>query len=140
MSNIKFFAIAAVQLALIAQPASAASIDLDQNASAHQRGAFAGARFKVPFGGKDAGEPAATLSLSSVQRSRGTGVSEISEGLQIGVQNEKLAFSVAGQAVETKSLGKDKAGISTLGWVGIGVGVLAVGFYGFARWVGSRSE
>lgn len=140
MSNVRMLTIAASLLGLLAQPCRAAPIDTHQNPSTHQRGAFAGARLRIPFDGKDHGRPAATVSLTSVQRDRNTGVSLMSEGVQLGFRKRGLALSIAGQPIDVQPSGTAKAGISTLGWVGIGVGVLAAGFYGFAQWADSRSE
>ena len=114
-------AITAAQL-VASGPAAAAELVDDSRSVRQERGAFAGARIRLPFGARqkvDAG-----LTLASAQRNA-SGAVKLSEGVELGVAGgRKLRLSAGGRPADVVS--KPKAGVSTTGWVGIGVGTLAV--------------
>ena len=66
MRALTIAALVAAQL-LATTPAPAADLH-DNGLATQQRAAFAGARIRVPFGGKDSGNVRAGLSLTSMQR------------------------------------------------------------------------
>ena len=68
MKKMTIAALVSAQLLAAAQPLSAAPLDDGRFASGEQqRGAFIGARFRIPFGGENSGRPRAALSLTSVE-------------------------------------------------------------------------
>lgn len=70
-----------------AVPAAAADLPREGGVTAQQRGTFAGARLRVPFGGSEAGRARAGLALTSVDRSRLAGGAErlrFAEGVELG--------------------------------------------------------
>jgi hypothetical protein len=114
-------ALAAVQL-VVATPAAAADL-IEDRASNQQRGAFAGASLRLPFGADQ--KPHAGFAFSPTQRNGATGTVKMSTGVELGFAGDrKLRLSIAGKPIDTNQ--KSKAGVSTLGWVGIGLGTVAV--------------
>ena len=114
-------------------------------------GAFGGVQVRVPLGGARAEAPKLSLGLAPAARSRrfdGAGQTRIGEGLQLSLQpNRPAELSLAGTRVDRLGLSPSgptregpRAGISTLGWVGIGVGVLVVAAGGFAIWLDEAME
>ena len=114
----------ASQLTLAAPPARAA--ELLSEGTAFQRGAFAGARLHLPLG-DSRDKPRAAIAFAPAARSRDTGSSLVGRGLELRLSERgALRFAAGGRALDAKN--KQKAGVSTLGWVAIGVGtVLALG-------------
>ena len=132
----------AAQLLAAAQPALAAELVDDRIAVAQQRGAFAGARVRVPLGTGTGAKARAGLTLVPVVQKEyrnGAVRTQYGEGLELGVSgNEKLELSLAGKRVSQLTEGKpgpdgSKAGISTIGWVAIGVGVVLVAVFVLAE-------
>ena len=133
MKRLTMSALVAAQIALAAQPACAADFG-DQRADAgQQHGAFAGARLRIPLGGAAGDRKArAGLTMAPVTQGRQTDGSirtRFGEGVEYrfaGGSKPELAFG--GRSMSQGRAGPDgrKMGISTLGWVGIGVGVVAV--------------
>jgi len=131
-------------------PATAASPD--QMASAHvDGGMFAGARLRVPLGGASPPKPRLMLSLAPMMRSQsadGRVQLRFGEGMAIGPgEGRALRISLAGQplsAFAPRAAKVDTAnanGISTIGWVAIGAGVLLVaGGVIFANALNNASE
>lgn len=127
-----------IGLALIApltatDAAWAADLIDDGSGQARQRGGFAGARVRLPLG--DTGEKAQVgLAVAGIERSRQTGESRLSTGLELGfARGMGLQLAVAGRAVPLNEIGRNgpggrKAGVSTLGWVAIGAGVAALAY------------
>jgi hypothetical protein len=64
-------ALIASQIAIAAQPVAAAELIDERPIAQQQRGSFAGARLRVPFGGRESGKPRASLSLTSMSRAGG---------------------------------------------------------------------
>jgi hypothetical protein len=100
-----------------------------------ETGTFAGLRVRMPFGGAAREPLRAGLAFAPTQR---TGYQDghirthIGEGLEFGVVGrEPLQFSLAGTPVNRLAEGRTgpdgrKAGVSTLGWIAIGVAATAV--------------
>jgi hypothetical protein len=94
--------------------------------------AFAGARLRVPLGGGKE-KPQAGLALTSALRSGATGEIRFAKGAELGFagNGSKLRLTLAGTPVSQLAQGGRapegrKQGVSTLGWVAIGVGFVAV--------------
>ena len=133
MKKLVVGALCAVQLVAV-QPAAAAEIVDAAQPEATQRGAFAGARLRVPLGGKTE-KARAGLAFAAVERARTTGESRIAPGLEYGFAGGRgLELAVAGRPL-AELRGERKAGVSDLGWVAIGVGtVLVVGVIAVGAW------
>ena len=115
-------------------PATAASFDQVERADV-QGGAFAGARLRVPLGGAVRPRPQLALTFAPMLRSAhadGRVRMRFGEGLGFGiVGRSSMHLPLGGRASNiTKQggvIGKDNAaGVSTLGWVGIGAGALVL--------------
>ena len=119
---------------LAAQPVAAAEIVGGAQAEATQRGAFAGARLRVPLGGGSE-KARAGLAFAAVERAPSTGSSRIAPGLEYGfAQGRGVELAVAGRPL-SELRGQRKAGVSDLGWVAIGVGaVVVVGVIAVGAW------
>jgi hypothetical protein len=101
MKKLTIGALLAAQLLGAAQPISAAPLDNDRIGLGEQhRGTFIGARFRIPFGGENAGRPRAALSLSAVDHGRqadGGMRTRFAEGIELGVSpNRPLTLSIGG--------------------------------------------
>lgn len=125
-------AIAAVMLA--AQPVAAAELVEAAATMPAQRGAFAGAQLRVPLG-RTAEKPQAGLAFAGLERSRTTGAQRMSQGLALGVDTAgKLQLAAGGRQIDREA--QRKMGVSTLGWVAIGVGAaVVVGVVGYGLWL-----
>jgi hypothetical protein len=125
-----------------AVPATAAEIYEPQASGQRQFGAFAGARLRVPLGGGKEGAHAG-LAFTNI-RVDAFGNRRFSKGMEFGFAgDETLRLSLAGQPMQAKKLAflpgtpgpqGRKAGVSTTGWIAIGVGVVAVGALAYAAW------
>ncbi|MBA3676458.1 MAG: hypothetical protein H0W74_03540 [Sphingosinicella sp.] len=136
MKSIITAALVASQIAAAATPAMAATIEDHQMASQRSIGGFAGARFRMPLGAKEK-KPEIGFALTTIQRNGPSGTMRFSQGVELGVSgNGTAGFSIAGRLLRPQSAtlvsrpGEapkgQKAGVSTIGWVLIGVGTLAV--------------
>jgi hypothetical protein len=131
------FAIATLlagQAMTTAQPAFAADLIERQTPL---MGAFAGARLRMPFGGRAHQRLRAGLTIAPtmhVRGSDGTSRTRFGEGLELGIaQNRPLELSIAGTRLDRLGVapggtgpGGRRAGVSTLGWIAIGVGATIV--------------
>jgi hypothetical protein len=117
-----------------AQPAAAASF---QEPAIVQSGTFAGARIRISLGGKQQDRKFhAGLTLAPTLRSQaitGETRTRIGEGLELGFTGKRpLTLSLAGRPVnrllpsDRKTDDEQRLGISTGGYVAIGVGVAAL--------------
>lgn len=90
----------AAQMLVAAQPAAAASLEDRLSITDQRRGAFIGARFRVPFGGDQSGRPRAALALTSLehgQNADGRIRTRFSEGIELGLSpNRPLTLWVGG--------------------------------------------
>ena len=123
--------VAAAQMLPAAQPAMAAELHQDRTGLPNQVSAFAGARLRVPLGGGRE-KPQAGLALTSTLRGGATGELRFAKGAELGFSgDEKLRLSLAGRPLSQLAPGRGapaggKAGVSTLGYVAIGVGVVVI--------------
>ena len=134
MKYLTMFALALIS----AQPVMAADLG-DTGASRTQRhGAFAGARLRVPLGSGHDEKVRAGLTVAPMAQSRGSDGSirtRFGEGMEFGLAGrEKAGLRIGGRSIAQLTEGRTgpdgkKLGISTLGWIGIGVGVAIVGTY-----------
>jgi len=118
--------------ALIAAPLTSAG---SQSMAIARPGAFVGARFQLPMGGEKSRGPRATLAIAPTQSrisSDGMIRTRIGEGLALNFGTKSgptitLAGVRADRAFESQSARQldatKKLGVSTGGWVAIGVGV-----------------
>ncbi len=119
---------------LVASPAIAAELHNDRSSGVTETGSFAGARVRLPIGGS-AGRDSlrAGLVMAPTQRSEQAGgriATRFGEGLELGfgANRRGVALSVAGRPLtgQSRDLPGPRAGVSTIGWIAIGVGVVAV--------------
>ena len=148
MRSLVLSLLAAGQLTFAAQPALAAGFEPAERA---RIGMFGGVQVRVPLGGSRAEAPRASLGIAPVTRSQrldGENRMRIGEGLQLSLQPDRpLELSVAGTRLDRLGLAPNgqtsdgaRAGVSTLGWVGIGVGAVVVLAGGFAIWLNEAME
>lgn len=116
---------------LAASPAGAASIQDHQELSQRSMGAFAGARLRMPLG-RNPQRPHLGFAIASTRRDGPTGAMRFSPGMEMGFTGDgKARFFVGGEswtlAPQSGERSKGpKAGVSTLGWVAIGVAATAL--------------
>ena len=100
-----------------------------------QAGAFGGFRIRLPFGGANRELVRAGLAFAPTVRTDyqdGRGRTRIGEGVEFGFAGRgPVQFSLAGIPVNRLAQGRTgpdgrRLGISTVAWIAIGVGVLAV--------------
>ena len=126
-------ALCAVQIAA-AGPAIAADLQPERGMGSARLGAFAGARLSVPLGGGSE-TPRAGLTLTSSLRSAEGSRLRFARGLELGFAgSDEPHLSLSGRPVAQLVQGRTgpdgrKLGVSTLGWVAIGVGVMAVAVF-----------
>ena len=138
--------VAAPQVLPAAQPAAAAELHQDRTAAAGQVSAFAGARLRVPIGGRE--KPRAGLALTSTLRNGPTGELRFARGAELGFSgtDSKLGLSVAGRPVSQLAAGRPgpggrKHGFSTAGWIAIGASAaIIVGGVLIFDYIGDQSE
>jgi hypothetical protein len=142
MKSLTMLAFVAAQIGLVAQPALAADLGDRGSAGAQRQGAFAGARLRVPLDGARAGKAQAGLTVAPILQARqadGSVRTRFGEGVELrlsGTTRPQLAFGGRTLAQLTQGrTGPDgrKLGISTIGWVAIGVGVAAVTVYALGQ-------
>lgn len=121
---------------LLAEPVQAAG--LTQNAGDVQFGTFVGARVRMSLGGDTPSRPDAALTIAPTLSRRafdGSTRMRIGEGVALSFKPEsKPSLTLAGvpadAALGLQRRGKvdanQKLGLSTVGWVAIGVGVAVV--------------
>ena len=137
MKRLMMAAIVAAQVAGSSQAAFAAELANHDGAAVQRQGAFAGARIRIPLGGADRQKVRAGLTVAPLRQSRaGDGGlrTGFGRGLELGVgESGRPALSLAGQRVDRLMLGRSgeapagtRKGVSTLGWVAIGVGFVAL--------------
>jgi len=138
MKKLTIGALVAGQLLGPVQPAAAA--DLVER-DTPQIGAFAGARLRIPLGGaREERRLRAGLTLAPTMRV-GAGRLRFGEGLEFGVAGrEPVRLSLAGTPVNRLAGGGrgpdgQRLGVSTLGWIAIGVGATVVVLVGAAALV-----
>ena len=125
--------IASLVVAQLATPAVAADLVTERNVVAQEAGAFAGARLRVPLRGTSSGPARAGFVMAPTLRTERSDLSSalrFGEGVELGLTRRGAAsLSLAGRPLtgdEARRAGGPRAGISTLGWVAIGTGVVLV--------------
>jgi hypothetical protein len=127
-------ALAAAQIVAAAQPAFAADLG-ERGTVAQRQGAFAGARLRIPLSGSRAGKAQAGLTVAPILQGRqadGSIRTRFGEGVELRMTGERgpqMAFGGRSLAQLTEGrTGPDgrKMGVSTIGWIAIGVGVAAI--------------
>jgi len=100
-----------------------------------ETGMFSGVRLRVPFGGAAREPVRAGLAFAPTTRTEhqdGRVRTRVGEGLEFGmVGREPMQFSVAGTPVNRLAQGRTgpdgrRLGVSTVGWIAIGVGASLV--------------
>ena len=137
------------QTMTVAQPAPAADLTV---AEQPRMGAFGGLRVRVPLGGDPRQRQvrgglaiAPTLQGGNMHGERPL---HIGEGVELGFRSGRsLSLSVAGMDVRDPRLGAGQDeeedgddGVSALGWIAIGTGVVVLAIGGFYWWVMEESE
>jgi hypothetical protein len=138
--------VAVAQILPAAQPAMAAELHHDRAAAPGQVSAFAGARLRIPFGGRE--KPQAGLALTSTLRSGATGELRFARGAELGFsgRDSRLGLSLAGRPVSQLAAGRPgpsgrKQGFSTAGWIAIGASAaIIVGGILIFDYIGDQSE
>ena len=142
MKKLTMAALVAAQLAAAAQPALAAELN---DGRTQQMGAFGGVRLRVALDGR-VGERRirAGLALAPTMHSRdlnGNVRMRMGEGVELGLNgDDRVRLSLGGTPVSRivhGPAGPDgrRVGVSTLGWVAIGAGVVLVAVGGFYWWL-----
>jgi hypothetical protein len=132
MKSLTIAALLATQIALSAQPAFGAELSRDGGSMPNQMGAFAGARLRVPLGGGRE-KAQAGLAMTSTLRGGASGELRFAKGAELGFSGKGsgIRLTLAGAPVSQLAQGGRgpegrKQGVSTLGWVAIGVGAVAL--------------
>lgn len=126
--------IAALLAAQIAVPAQAADLVDTRGSEGMRQGGFAGARVRVSLDTEPRERVRASLTVAPTRhdvRSDGSARMRLGEGLEFGMsEHSRARFSFAGQPVRdlVSPVGPtgERRNVSTVGWVAIGVGVVAV--------------
>jgi hypothetical protein len=130
------FVTSVLAAAVIAGPLHAAPWQ-DQGSQVRP-GTFIGAQFKMSFGGQTRSQPRAQLAFAPTRSSfsnSGQVTTRIGEGLALNfTASTKPTLTLAGRRADTAlrltraggSETDQKLGVSTVGWVAIGVGVVVV--------------
>ena len=139
MKKLMIMALLGSQLMTVAQPAFAA--ELTENRT-QQMGAFAGLRLRVPLDGNlQQRQVRAGLAVAPLMHSRamnGETRLRIGEGVELGITGrEPVQLSLAGTPVNRLAQGPAgpdgrRMGISTIGWIAIGIGAAAIIIVGAA--------
>ena len=139
MKKLTIAALVAGQLLASAQPAFAA--ELTENRT-QQMGAFAGLRLRVPLDGNvQQRQVRAGLAVAPMMHSRamdGQTRLRIGEGVELGITGrEPVRLSLAGTPVNRLAQGAAgpdgrRMGVSTIGWIAIGIGAAAIIIVGAA--------
>jgi hypothetical protein len=134
MKSLTAAALAAAALSLVVQPLAAAELPRDAGTPI-ERGTFAGARFRIPIGRSEE-KAHVGLALTATQRAPGRAELHFARGLELGYAgDDTLRLSLHGQTVSRLVEGRAapkgrRMGVSTVGWVAIGVGVVVLSVAG----------
>ena len=136
MKKLTIAALVAGQLTMIAQPALGAELSLGRT---QEMGAFGGMRVRVPLDGRtDQRRIRAGLAVAPTLQTRSAGGevrTRIGEGLELGFNgDDRVHLSLAGTPLSRLAQGQDspdghRLGVSTLGWIAIGTGVVLVSVF-----------
>ncbi len=136
MTYAKFVA-ALASLGMAAQPLAALEPAAEQQS---RLGGFGGVRMQIPFGARGAeAAPRISLAFGPMRQSRsidGATRMQFGDGLELGFRGGERAprLTLAGTRIDRLGMapngrapeGGPRAGVSTLGWVAIGVGAVVV--------------
>lgn len=136
------------QMTVAAQPALAGEFGRDEQT---RMGMFGGVQFSLPLGGPAAERPRASLTLAPTLRSQridGTSATRFGRGFELSLSpRQRPALSLGGtrlDQLDTLAGGAGpngrRANVSTLGWVGIGVGAFALVLGGAYLWFDEAME
>ena len=133
MKSLMIAALVGAQIAAAAAPVQAAELSAAEAPRSQEIGTFVGARLRVPLDGSR-GAARATLTAAPTLRSvaaSGEGRTRIGEGLEFGIQGQEVRFNLAGRPVSRLVQGGEppaggRQNVSTVGWVAIGVGAVAL--------------
>ena|SRR5690349_10514319 len=150
MKRLMIAALLAGQFATMAQPALAAELvdaRLQEMGRGQEMGTFAGVRMRVALDGQARQQRLrAGLTLAPTLRSvsrDGELRTRFGEGLELGIVGDSpVRLSLAGTPVSQLAQGPrgpdgQRAGMSTIGWVAIGVGVVAISLFALYGLCGS---
>ena len=135
MKALMLGALVSAQILVAAQPALAADLGEERGAVAARQGAFAGARLRIPLDGTSARKAQAGLTVAPIvqgRRADGSIRTRFGEGMELRLNGDaKPQLAFAGRPLSQIAQGRTgpdgrRAGISTLGWVAIGIGVAAI--------------
>ena len=144
MRNLTKAALVLAHGVMVAQPVFAAELIGDQQTRV---GVFGGVRLNLAVGGPALGSRArAGLALAPTVRSermQGATRTRIGEGLHFGLaERGRPELTFVGTSIDRLGMAPNgrppkgyRAGVSTLGWVGIGAGVVVAGFVGYGIWL-----
>ena len=146
MKRLTIALIVAAQMLAVPAPAAAAELHSDRAQTASRMGGFAGARLRVPLGGKEKAQ--AGLAVTSTLLSGPTGELRFAKGAEFGLSggDSKVRLNLAGRPVSQLVPGRQgpdgpRQGFSTLGWVAIGASVvIIVGGVLIFDYIGDQSE
>ena len=139
MKTIAAASLIAAQL-LAAAPVRAADLGVAADQTQVRMGAFAGARVRLAFGGRDEGRLRAGLALAPFSRSQtidGRASLRYGDGLEFGIAGREPArLRLAGYRLSQGPMrgdaGGPRLGLSTLGTAAVVGGVIVVGLLGLA--------
>lgn len=141
------FLIASLIAANLATPGTAAGLLTDRSTSGQEAGAFAGARVRLSLGSNRRSPVLAGIVVAPTlrtERADRSSTLRFGEGIELGVNAGAPSLSLAGRPLsrdEAHRTSRQRAGISTLGWVAIGTGVVLVaGALLFLDAMGDASE
>ena len=148
MRSLMLSLLAAGQLAIACQPALATEIEAGEQS---RMGMFGGVQLRLPIGGEArAQQPSLSLSVAPMMRSQradGAAATRVGQGFELSLAARRPELRLAGTRLDrldtlTVGNGRDgrRANVSTLGWVGIGVGALALTLGGFYLWLDEAME
>jgi hypothetical protein len=130
------------QLVVAAEPAFAADPDLSEQS---RMGMFGGVQVRLPFGGQRTERVRAGLALAPMMRSQrigGATATRVGEGLELNLTERRPELRFAGTRLDRLGVRPDgqgpdgrRLGVSTLGWVGIGLGAVVLVAGGYALWL-----
>lgn len=140
-------ALVAAQLAPCATPAMAAELIGEPRAGETRVGGFAGARIRIGIGGqRERVRAGLTVAPSIYGLERGAVRMRMGEGVAFGMTDGRAPeLTLAGRPVAEPSGGKGapkgrRHGVSTLGWVGIGAGVVLLAGVAVFGWMVSEGN
>ncbi|MGQ0660821.1 hypothetical protein [Sphingosinicella sp.] len=144
MRSLMLSLLVAGQLVVASQPVLAAEIEANEQS---RMGMFGGLQVHLPLGGARAERPRASLTLAPTMRSQridGAAATRVGRGLELSFTARRPEVRLAGTRLDRMDRfvapNGRRANVSTLGWVGIGVGALALTLGGVYLWFEEAME